>query len=54
MRRLRYALFAAVVAVVLVQLMACHPLCAIYGDDPWHPLYWFYSCNECPPPPPEG
>ena len=54
MRRVRYALAACLGASLLVLAFACHPLCAVYGDDPWHPLYWFYSCNDCPPPSPIG
>ena len=57
MRRLRYALCSVVFAGVLGLLSptlawACSPLCPIY--DFWHPLYWFHSCWDCPPNPPEG
>jgi hypothetical protein len=57
MRRVRYALaalaFALVVGIILPsKALACSPLCPLY--DVWHPLYYFHTCWDCPPPPPEG
>lgn len=53
MRRLRYAIAALVLAVVLRAAGDCSPLCAIYTDV-WDPLYWFHGCWQCPPPPGGG